>query len=126
MNYRLPGLLVCLALTGVGARAEDGAERYADDCASCHGADARGNGPMTGALTVPPSNLRRLTTRDGTFPEDYVRRVIDGRDLPLAHGDVAMPVWGREYSRAAPGQGERLVQERLDALVAYLRSLQER
>lgn len=118
-------LMFALGLPLAPAWAMSGAERYAQDCAGCHGEDARGNGPDSQGLAIPPSNLRQLTARDGTFPEDYVRRVIDGRDLPSAHGTVAMPVWGSEYKRALPGQGERLVQEKLDALVGYLLSIQD-
>lgn len=34
-----------------------GATRFAQDCASCHGADARGSGPAAAALAVKPPNL---------------------------------------------------------------------
>lgn len=128
MKERLRLRLAAVLLFGAGtlvAAADDGAEHYAEDCAVCHGLTAAGDGPLAAQLTIPPSNLRRLSIRHGSFPEEYVRKVVDGRDLPPTHGVVAMPVWGREYNRALAGQGERRVQERLDALVAYLRSIQD-
>lgn len=121
--------LACVALlvTATLATASDisGAERYALDCAGCHGEKARVDGPQASDPAIVPPNLRRLTAPDGSFPADDVRRVIDGRDLPPAHGTVAMPAWGQAYNRSLAGQGERRVQERLDALVEYLRTIQE-
>ncbi len=124
-SLRAALLVLGLAMPLGPAWALSGAERYAQDCAGCHGEDGRGSGPDAQGLAIPPSNLRQLTARDGTFPEDYLRRVIDGRDLPPAHGTVAMPVWGSEYKRSLAGQGERLVQERLDALLGHLLSIQD-
>lgn len=105
---------------------ERGRDRYENDCASCHGETAKGDGAVGAALTIPPTDLTILSRPfAGEFPEDYVRRVIDGRDLPpIAHGLVAMPVWGRHYKRNLPGYSELLVQQKIDALVAYLRSIQ--
>ena len=73
-----------------------------------------------------PANLRTLAARNGgQFPADKVRRIIDGREQPRAHGGGDMPVWGHEYSRALAGQGERKVQENLDNLVEFLETIQE-
>jgi hypothetical protein len=77
-------------------------------------------------LTVRPPDLTVLSKDNGgQFPEIYVRRVIDGRELPAAaHGQVEMPVWGQHYKRSLPGYSEEPVQRKLDELVAYLRSIQ--
>jgi copper transport protein len=34
-----------------------GAELYAENCASCHGADGKGDGPLAATLAPPPANL---------------------------------------------------------------------
>jgi len=108
------------------AAAATGAERYAHDCAGCHGAQARGDGPKGLKLEPRPANLRTLAARNGgPFPSAKVRRIIDGREQPRAHGHGDMPVWGHEYSRALAGQGERKVQENLDNLVEFLETIQE-
>ncbi|HJP37448.1 MAG TPA: c-type cytochrome [Gammaproteobacteria bacterium] len=105
---------------------ELGRERYQNDCASCHGPKAHGDGAVAAVLTIRPTDLTVLSkgNRD-QFPGDYVRRVIDGRELPAAaHGHVAMPVWGKHYKRTLPGYSEASVQRKIDALIAYLRSIQ--
>lgn len=107
---------------------ERGRARYLDDCAGCHGVGANGDGEVAKVLTIPPGDLTVLSrSNGGQFPEDYVRRAIDGRDLPpAAHGQIAMPVWGRHYQRSLLAYSEEIVQRRLDQLIAYLKSIQAR
>jgi len=63
-------------------------------CASCHGDDATGGGPMVPILNVTPPDLTGLTVRNGgTFPTARVAFRIDGRDPLLAHGGP-MPIYG--------------------------------
>jgi mono/diheme cytochrome c family protein len=63
-------------------------------CAGCHGADAQGDGPMSGLLTVEPPDLTALAlSNGGVFPVFRVVRQIDGRDPLLAHGGP-MPLFG--------------------------------
>ncbi len=91
------GLLVIGALLAGPAAAADmgrGAELFAGHCAACHGAEARGGGPMAEILAVAPPDLTGLTARaGGTFPLEQVVRSIDGRTMVLAHGGP-MPLFG--------------------------------
>lgn len=106
MNYRdrknliWATILLIAAIPAVGQdNAPDGAMLFARYCASCHGQLGEGDGPVANAITVSIPNLRTLSARaDGTFPRDSVMRYIDGRDLPAAHGDRVMPVWGETFS----------------------------
>ena len=106
---------------------EVGRGRFMQDCAACHGAEARGDGPASGALHTHPSDLTGLSRRnDGKFPTDYVRKVVDGRDFQqLAHGSVEMPVWGNQYRRSLGALSEARISARIDALVTYLESIQK-
>ena len=48
----------------VAAQAEDvdiGKSEFQSSCASCHGADAKGKGPVSDQLKVPPADLTMLT-----------------------------------------------------------------
>lgn len=104
-----------------------GTSLYVAYCAVCHGPEARGDGPLASGLTVRPSNLRRLAIANGgEFPADRVRAFIDGRDVPAAHGTREMPIWGEAFKVSRGAYGERRVQERIDALLTWLRTLQER
>ncbi len=63
-------------------------------CAGCHGADAQGNGPMSGNMRVEPPDLTALAkSNGGGFPVFQVVRQIDGRDPMMSHGGE-MPVFG--------------------------------
>jgi mono/diheme cytochrome c family protein len=67
-------------------------------CASCHGADASGDGPVALTLKMPPTNLRLLSDLYGNpLQEDKVARAIDGRAAVKAHGPRDMPVWGERF-----------------------------
>jgi mono/diheme cytochrome c family protein len=102
---------------------------YANNCASCHGMTAEGDGPLAQVLSVSVPNLRNIAARNGgVFPANAVRAYIDGRDLPLAHGDRLMPVWGDEFGGAADADAstEADVTARIDALVEFLEEIQYR
>jgi len=52
---------------------------YMAYCASCHGADGKGNGPAAAALKVAPTNLTQLAAKNGgTFPDAHIMQVIKG------------------------------------------------
>lgn len=94
-------------------------------CASCHGTDARGEGPMLSALRFQPRDLTRLSKRnDGTFPVEMVAKVIDGTEEVKGHGSQEMPVWGSIFSAQHEGGDARTPESRIQELVNYLHSIQ--
>jgi mono/diheme cytochrome c family protein len=97
---------------------------YRAYCASCHGKDAKGNGPMAVWLKVPPPDLTRIAARNGgTFPLERVDRIISGEEaLPSGHGTRAMPIWGPVFSQVTRDQD--LGRVRIDNLARYLRDIQ--
>lgn len=104
---------------------EAGRQRFLLDCATCHGVDGGGNGPVAGVLKIAPPDLTRIAARNhGSFPYAEVYATIDGRDMPLAHGTRDMPLWGNRYKTALVAHGEKKVHMRIDALVKYLETLQ--
>jgi mono/diheme cytochrome c family protein len=98
---------------------------YKAYCASCHGTEAAGNGPMAKSLKVPPSDLTRISARSaGKFPLARVSRIISGEEeLPSGHGTREMPVWGPIFSRVDADQDMGRV--RIDNLARYLRDIQK-
>ncbi len=93
-------------------------------CASCHGEDAKGNGPAVIAMSVPPPNLTTLTKRhDGKYPDGYVGAVLKFGRSRASHGSEDMPVWGSRFSRLDP-VNDPTGQQHINDLVAYIGSLQ--
>ncbi len=131
--------LLFLAAAGSGCTDRDGAtpgasldaepkrtpkQLFVDSCASCHGVDGRGDGPMAAELREKPINLRLLKQENGgNFPTRDVQRSIDGRAMPRAHGLPKMPVWGRYWIRQ--GLSEAEVQARTIAIASYIASIQD-
>jgi mono/diheme cytochrome c family protein len=105
-----------------------GALLYRIHCANCHGDDGEGDGPMADLLTEQPTDLTRLPhTAEGGFPADEVRAAIDGREAIASHGRQEMPVWGLTFQqRGRDTDQEAEVRGRIDDLIAFLRSIQER
>jgi mono/diheme cytochrome c family protein len=113
------------AVDAAPAPARSGAELYRTHCASCHGADGRGGGPIASQLKREPPDLTRFQMiNGGAFPAARLRRIIDGREV-AAHGDRTMPVWGDVF-RHAPDGGRDAATARVDALLEFIRSIQER
>ena len=96
-------------------------------CASCHGESGRGNGAVAIFLRRRPADLTQIAIRNkGTFPADRVFQMIDGRQVVKVHGDSQMPVWGDAFAKSTTDSDERGIKARIDALVEYLESLQQR
>lgn len=131
----LAGLLLTAALLPLAtSEAQDAAQQaaiarggktFAVYCASCHGADARGEGPMTPALRYPPRDLTLLEKKnDGVFPAERTMKVIDGSEKVVGHGSTEMPVWGPIFTAQHEGGDARTPESRIEELVAYLESIQ--
>jgi len=101
-----------------------GKETFVRYCASCHGEDAKGDGPAAIALRPLPSDLTTLTKRyEGKFPSGYVGALLKfGRNL-AAHGSDDMPVWGSRFKEINPIK-DPTGQQHVDDVVAYIESIQ--
>jgi mono/diheme cytochrome c family protein len=79
---------------GLAGSEESGQAVFAEACASCHGASAKGDGPHAAMLSVPVPDLTTFARRnDGDFDKARVVRLIDGREGLAAHGGP-MPMFG--------------------------------
>ena len=100
-----------------------GQDMFLAYCATCHGKDAKGNGPAASALKVAPADLTGLTKKYGKYPAMKVTTILAGQANLAAHGNTEMPVWGPIFSRMSQGH-ESEVQQRIANLNHYIESLQ--
>jgi mono/diheme cytochrome c family protein len=104
---------------------DDGRHLYATYCASCHGITGRGNGPAAEELRRRPADLTQLAKLNGSvFNGARIHNIVDGRAVK-AHGTMDMPVWGDAF-KWTEGLSEAGIKDRIEALVRYLESIQER
>jgi len=108
------------------AAAAAGASTYKTYCASCHGKDARGDGPLADALRFAPPDLTRIGRRhNGKLDLGRLHRIIDGREPVKGHGGGDMPVWGDALLQPHDGYDAGKVKKTIGELVHYLASIQE-
>jgi mono/diheme cytochrome c family protein len=94
-------------------------------CATCHGKEAKGDGPLAKELRFAPADLTLIAKRNGgVYPSEQVFRIIDGRKALKGHGGPDMPVWGDTFKGTHDGYSEQKVKEKIDALVDFLKSIQ--
>lgn len=107
----------------------EGRALFIENCAACHGVDARGNGPMAASLDPAPADLTQIAARNGgTMPRAQVMSMIDG----YARGTVdhGMPPFGSllegELVPFDSGDGiQTPTPRKLVALLEYLESVQD-
>jgi mono/diheme cytochrome c family protein len=108
---------------------QEGKRAYERACASCHGVDARGDGPVAPTLKVRPPDLTMLARRNGgTFPRDQVIAVVTGAKPIAAHGTADMPVWRLRFGPSGSGAAAAAAlrtRRWLDGMVDYLATIQE-
>ncbi len=114
-----------------------GEMEYLSNCASCHGKDARGDGPVATVLSTKPTDLTTIAKNlNDEFPKEHVYRIIDGRNMIKPHGNRVMPVWGNHFTvmeyQATDAIAyplpdidiQSMVFGRITSLVRYLESIQ--
>ena len=140
MQRRVPMLLLVLLVSVVvpacaqignqrkpPIRPVDGASIFRNYCATCHGLDGRGHGPVSKALKREVPDLTRLSQRNGSaFPTIHVRTTIMfGTDSLLsAHGSKEMPIWGPIFHEIEFDQD--LGNVRLENVTKYLEFIQRK
>ncbi len=107
---------------------EAGRLAFVENCAVCHGADAKGTGPLAADLDPRPADLTRISARHGgTFPRDHVMSTINGYgsdgDRPMPHFPVEQ--LGELVQIENPNGTTTPTPEHLLELADYLESIQE-
>ena len=96
-------------------------------CASCHGIEGHGDGPVAQSFSKKIPDLTLIARRHGgEFQRDWVERSIDGRQKLASHGAYTMPVWGEDFSQIGDPDAERATRTMIARLVDYLETLQQK
>lgn len=114
-----------------------GKGQYDTNCAVCHGATGKGDGSMAGMLNVPIPSLTTLAKANaGVFPFARVYEIIEGAQVPKAHGATGQMIWGDAYVTQRGGLKDdyggalydpaTLARARTLALTEYIYRLQEK
>jgi mono/diheme cytochrome c family protein len=106
-----------------------GKREFHRSCATCHGVEARGDGPSAAELNVRPADLTQLSKKHGgLFLFWRVYEEIEGsKDVVIrGHGSREMPIWGERFrlERSASEEQKMGVRGRILSLVYYLQSIQ--
>lgn len=103
---------------------DSGKDMFKAYCASCHGLDAKGDGPVASALKAPIPDLTQLAKQNGgKFPADRFASILEGAATTPSHGSADMPVWGPVFLSVSHRQSAQ-VQQRIHNLSDYVESLQ--
>lgn len=120
----------CIAEEPYDTQAE-GKAQFTENCALCHGEDAKGDGVFAKLLTVDTPDLTLLKKQnDGVFPYKDVYLMIDGREEVLLHGPRYMPIWGDRFktstwTHVSEEHADTLVRGTIFELLMYLDSIQQ-
>lgn len=120
-------LMVASTASAADYPSMSGQELYKRFCASCHGSEGRGDGPVATSFKIEVPDLTLIARRQGgKFSPQLIERVVDGRHIIGAHGTREMPVWGAEFTRSESGnpQAERDSRIVISKIVEYLATLQ--
>ena len=143
MNRTIAGRLSAIAVitlfgagSAVAQQTQDGADfgrfLYMNNCAVCHGAAGKGDGPYREFIGEIPGLTTLKKDNRGVFPIARVHDVIEGRVEIRTHGPRDMPVWGERFSLEAietqpdvAFDNATYVQNRILHLIDYLYRIQE-
>jgi mono/diheme cytochrome c family protein len=106
--------------------ADSGKQMYTSYCASCHGVDGKGNGPVALSLQQPPADLSVLSRNNGgRFPTKHVIAILQFGSQAAAHGTAEMPVWGPIFGRMDGNDPQPTLKSlRISNVARYLETLQ--
>lgn len=101
-----------------GTTDDQGAQAYARYCAACHGADARGGGPIADMLEGEAPDLTLIARRrNGVYSRAEIAGIVDGTHPQGTHKNREMPIWGWLLD---PDQAQPIIHD----LTVYLESVQ--
>jgi hypothetical protein len=145
----IASVIIGLSVFGWAQDIDAGKAEYLSSCATCHGNDGKGNGPLSSKLSAKPADLTTFTkNNNGIFPLSAVYEAIDGRKAIESHSTREMPIWGCRHtpSPISPAKTKRkvykldhyeshldlscdpedVIANRILSVIEYLRRIQEK
>lgn len=105
---------------------EEGKEWYISYCTMCHGEDGKGGGALVSKLDGPPADLTSIALRRGEFDDEWVAKVIAGVEGVPGHSTGDMPNWLETFKETERITDDAVVNEKIDNIVVYLKSIQRK
>lgn len=104
----------------------EGGEWFNSYCVMCHGEKGDGKGNMASLLNTPPLDLTKIAQRrNGTFPDAEIAKIIANIENVPGHSTGDMPVWWETFKKSEGITDEKVLQEKIDHIVAYLKTIQQ-
>lgn len=101
-----------------------GQQLFTQYCASCHGTDGKGGGPVAASLKTAVPDLTVIEKREGKFPQARIQSIINGETTFAAHGPKEMPVWG--FVLREKGTTQTAVTLNVSAMANYIKEIQQK
>ncbi|MFX0541464.1 c-type cytochrome [Roseovarius sp. S4756] len=104
---------------------------YDQNCATCHGAEGKGNGNLAEWLSIEVPDLTMLSERNGgEFPMLRVIHIVDGRSELRAHENPMPPFGAKFRDEIQPPYGMAgatnvLIRGRVLSIADYLQTIQK-
>jgi mono/diheme cytochrome c family protein len=103
----------------------EGPDIFRVHCATCHGTNGQGGGPVAAALKTKVPDLTTISKRNGgVFPDKRVRAVIAGDEGVAAHGSRDMPIWGPIFHQIERDRDFGNI--RMESITKYVESIQRK
>lgn len=107
------------------AAAARGERSFRTYCASCHGKEAKGDGPLAKDLRAAPADLTQLAAKnEGQFPFERVTETINHGRTVRGHGTEDMPAWGDAFKMTSETEAD--AKSRMEELAHYLWTIQKK
>lgn len=104
----------------------EGEEWFKSYCVSCHGDNADGQSQIGAMMDTPPKNLRQIAKRrNGVFPDAEISKIIAGVENVPGHSTTDMPAWWETFKKSEGITDEKVLQQKIDHITAYLKTIQE-
>jgi mono/diheme cytochrome c family protein len=103
---------------------EEGAALFLSYCVLCHGRDGKGEGALVDKLKQMPPDLTTIAQRRGTFDRELMHKIVAGVEDVPGHSTGDMPAWFETFKTSEKITDEKVLDEKIGHIVAYMETIQ--